>query len=484
MQRGTVNQILFLCGLYLTGVAAGLLLKKQIPVVFLAFSGFMWGALFYVIVAVICLASGLGYSTRNMVVIWVLGLVAIAFLHYRKGTWRISLSEAAIVIGTLCGIGLVMVASEYFNFTQVTNDSFTFLFWGRTLAFTGRFGTEVANVLGEFGIWVPVMQSASVFLDIDYLYMLYPTLGISFLLIFGYFCFRGMRPYFNGNFPVLLLVLLACLFMGSTGLIFFQFFYIHATFPAAIYILIAVAGFWLAYRDKNDAWLIFAVLALIGFCLARIESPLFTLIFLLLVVSRGGYPYRTRLILSLSFLLPMIAWYLIIAKSIKYGGAYLNPANTLEIVALLVASGLLVAATGIRKLERVILPHAHVIVLVGMVVGLALMFALKTENMTISLNAILYNIFSEGNWWGATWYILLALLFIAIWMPRLPFEELFTYGISIFLMLLLALAFIRIPYRDKWFDSANRMLTHLAPVVLLYLMIKYSPALEKWLVRR
>jgi hypothetical protein len=293
-----------------------------------------------------------------------------------------------------------------------------------------------------------------------------------------------MRPYFNGNFPVLLLVLLACLFMGSTGLIFFQFFYIHATFPAAIYILIAVAGFWLAYRDKNDAWLIFAVLALIGFCLARIESPLFTLIFLLLVVSRGGYPYRTRLILSLSFLLPMIAWYLIIAKSIKYGGAYLNPANTLEIVALLVASGLLVAATGIRKLERVILPHAHVIVLVGMVVGLALMFALKTENMTISLNAILYNIFSEGNWWGATWYILLALLFIAIWMPRLPFEELFTYGISIFLMLLLALAFIRIPYRYKWFDSANRMLTHLAPVVLLYLMIKYSPALEKWLVRR
>jgi hypothetical protein len=282
---------------------------------------------------------------------------------------------------------------------------------------------------------------------------------------------------------VIILVVLACLLLVSTDIISFQFFYLHSTFPAAVYLIVAVASFWLADCEKNQAWLVFAVLGLLGFCLTRIESPLFSLIYLALVVSRAGYSYRVRLTLTLSFLLPVIVWYLVIGVSTIYGVKYLNPTNTLGMVGLMAAFGLLVGLTGIRKLERWILAYLPVSMFLVILAGVGLMFILKSEHMLISLDSMLQNTFMTGRW-GATWYVLVILLVLAIWQPPVHFEGLFAWSIPIFVLLLLALVFVRNPYHLRWTDSANRMLTHLAPVVLLYLMIKYSPMLEKWLERR
>ena len=80
-------------------------------------------------------------------------------------------------------------------------------------------------------------------------------------------------------------------------------------------------------------------------------------------------------------------------------------------------------------------------------------------------------------WWGAAWLILLVLFMFAFLQPGFPYERLFSFGIPAFFMLLLALAFMRFPFHLGWGDSANRMITHIMPVIFFYFLLKYGHGL-------
>jgi hypothetical protein len=468
-----VSQILFLCGLYLIGLLAGLLFKKRLPLAFLVFSGLVWGTFFYVAAATTLLALNAGYTLSKMALIGLVLMAIIVYFLLRNGTWRLSVRELALIVGMLAELVLVMVAANYFNFASATGDTFSHIMMGRTMMYTGRLTPNVILLLGNFAIWAPAMQSASVFLGVDYLYMLYPALGFSFLLTFAYLAYRALRPYFSRLAPALMLVGLGVAFLLSTNILFFQYFYMHNNFPAALHLLIAVVAFWLAEREKNSAWLVVAVVSLAGFCLTRVESPLFAIVYLALVVSRGACSYRTRLLITLPFLLPLVGWYVVLEQTISFEGKFLKPTVSLGIILCMLAFGGLVVLTGIRKIERLLLPKLPQAMLALLVLFVAASFALAPEHMWISLTAIYQNTFFDGLW-SATWYILIPLLLAALWLPRFGFEEIFSYSIPLFMFLVIGLVFGRSPYHLAWSDSANRLMTQLAPIVIFYLLVKYG----------
>jgi hypothetical protein len=95
----------------------------------------------------------------------------------------------------------------------------------------------------------------------------------------------------------------------------------------------------------------------------------------------------------------------------------------------------------------------------------------KPEHMRKSVYSIVVNML-ETREWGITWLVFLFLLGLSFIGPRLPFDELFFYGIPAFFSVLTALVYFRNPYHTGWGDSANRMFTHILPIVVLYVLMK------------
>jgi len=102
----------------------------------------------------------------------------------------------------------------------------------------------------------------------------------------------------------------------------------------------------------------------------------------------------------------------------------------------------------------------------------------KPEHMMDSITAIIKNMIESGRW-GITWIIFILLLVFSLTQPRVPKEELFFYFISSFFSLLLAISYFRAPFRLGWGDSANRMLTHILPIIILYVLMKTTKGLSK-----
>lgn len=467
-----INQVLFLLGLYTLGVLTGLLFKKHIPVVFICLTGFLWGSLIWVIAGVSFLIVSMPYSALNMLLLAITILIALTIIHIRRGTWRLTRSEITWFVGVMLAFAIVVSVATQYNFSVASYDSIAQIMLGRNIANHG-FTESVTRELASWGVFLPLLQSASVFLGDGYLYAAQPAFAFTLLLTFFYLSQRAARQSFSEVRVALALALLATLALASTYFMVFQAFYIHNGLIAATYLFVAIVTFWLALCERNNVWLIFAILALTGYSISRTEAPLFALIFLALVVSTGQISYRVRLAFSLPYLIILVLWYLYLLRIMGAGTDILDPKKTLVIIGSLTAFCILIGLSYYRWVERYFLPILHIFMLGVLLLILMVMFILKPEDMQISMTAIWQNMIINGRW-GATWLILLGLLVFGLIQPRFSYERLFSYGIPLFFALLLALGFMRAPYRLGWGDSANRIITHIIPIIFLYTLLKYG----------
>ncbi|MCP4374518.1 MAG: hypothetical protein GY797_41410 [Deltaproteobacteria bacterium] len=469
-------QVLFLLMLYILGVLVGLLFKKHLPFPFISLTGFLWGAIVWVLIALGCLSLSISYSLLSMSLLVAAVFVVLVAVHIKQGTWRHNRSEISWLVGTMLGLTVVVSAATQFNFSAATYDSISQILLGRTIAYEG-FTESTTRSLASWGVFLPLLQSASVFLGEGYLYALQPAFAFTFLLTFFYIGHRAGRQSFFGARVALVLALLTTLTLASTLFIVFQTFYIHNNFPAAIYLFVAVSTFWLALREQNNTWLIFAMLALTCFSLLRTETLLFALIFLSLVIATGQLSYRVRLYIVMPYVGILLIWYVKLLLAIGPGTDILDPKRTLAIIAILIGFGVGVGLSRLRWVENYILPILPMLMIGGLLCALVFVFVQKPTHMHTSLGNIWQNMIFYG-WWGATWLIVFILLLFAFLQPKIPYEHLFSYGIAAFFMLLLALSFMRSPYRLVWWDSANRIITHIIPIVFFYLLLKYGHGLS------
>jgi len=467
-----ISQVLFLVGLYTLGVLAGLLFKKHIPFVFICLTGFLWGGLIWVIGGVSFLIVSIPYSALTMLLFLITVLISLSIIHIRQGIWRLTSSDFFWFVGVMAAFLIVVGAASRYNYSIASYDSVAQIMLGRDIANHG-FNELTTSTLASWGVFLPLLQSVSVFLGDGYMYAAQPAFAFTLLITFFYLSQRVARQNFYGMPAATALALLATLTLASTYFIVFQVFYIHNGLISATYLFVAIGTFWLALSERNNLWLIFAMLALTGFSISRTEAPLFALIFLTLLISSEQIPYRVRLTAILPYLIFLVFWYLSLLRVMGSGTDILDPTKTLAVIGLLIAFGVLVGLSYYRWVERYLLPALPKIMLGVFLVGLAFLFTLKPTDMQTNLTAILKNMFDSGRW-GVTWHILLGLLVFGLIQPRFNHERLFSYGIPLFFALLLALGFMRLPYRLGWGDSANRIITHIMPIILLYTVIKYS----------
>jgi hypothetical protein len=471
----------FVSGLYLVGLCFGLLFKKKIPFPFICLSAFLWGSIFYVLAALLCMGTGIPYTLRTMLVLAGLGIAILALWNARKGNWRLSQGEGSWVIITFGLVFLLSLAATLYNFSAVSSDSYYQVMVGREIAFDGL-STPVMGQLVLVGPFMLVMQSASVLIGMDYLYAIAPLFSISLFCLFVYFCFRSIRSKFTGRFFPLLISTLAALAFYSSDLFIFQIFYIHTNLAASAYLFVFFGACWLAAADENHTWLVFAGLAIIAFSLVRIESIVFSLAFLFLAFTTLRFSVRVRWYVYLPFFVSMLLWYgLVYARIIETSG-FINRPRLLVIMAALVGMGALLFILHYPTLQAWIQKYLPYGVGIGVILASAGLLIVNAENTSISLVMIGRNMLTIGRW-GGLWYSVIALIVLTfVWRRKpiqgggMPYEQFVTLGFLLFFVLLVALGGIREnPYRLFWYDSGNRMLTHIVPVIFYYFVIKLAP---------
>jgi hypothetical protein len=462
-----MSQVGFFLLLYAAGLLFGLLFKKRAPFAFLCASSLLWGALGYVLL--VALALVLGLPVRGFVPPAGLALIAgLAVVNGARGNFQLARAELSWLGGVLAGLVFVLLAASRFNFSSATYDSFTQILMGRSMGLDGL-TQDVRMVLSSWGIFVPALQSASVIIGVDYLSLASPAFAYALLLLFPYLTWRAL-PHARGQFgAALLLALAGALLLFTSDFMVFLAFYIHTNLIAGAFLFTAIAAFWLARKEQEQAWLVFGIAGLIGFSLTRAEAPLFTVLFLVAILSTGRISRRGQIRFILPFLGGISAWLLYLAYINPAGGVILNPVKILVIVSMLLGLGALVLLSRLSWVERLrrILPYG---MLAFLGLGLAFMFLTKPGLMWENVVAILKNLFVSGRW-GATWVVACLLATFAAFQPQIE-DEIFFTSLPAYFLLVLSLGYMRFPYESQWYGSANRILAHVLPVVLFYLLVK------------
>lgn len=473
-----MDQIAFMTGLHLIGIVLGLNFRRSMPFPFICLTAFLGGAMLWVLINVCCLLIS-SPSKASLAISMAAAFVVLFSLLILRANWRLNITEIRWLAGTLALFILIAGIFARYNLSIGSTDSQLIIQMGREVILHGPDSWGVASP-SSYGVFIPLLQSASVYLGIDYLYALQPTLGLMFLLSFTYLNMHLISYLINSRRLAIGLAILSTAALISAYFVFFQLFYIHTNLISAIFLYYAVCAFWLWHMNRNNVWLALAILTLAGFSLSRIENIIFALIVSAIAINSSRISYRGRLYAGLPFLTFFSLWYLKInALPSSAAADVLNAKIVYAIVFMLIAYGVLILLSNQDWIRKNIMAKLDQIICVVFCIGLSLMFLARPMHMITSLINLSTNLFSTGGW-GLTWILLIGLLMLAGLQPSFPDERFFKYVIFLFPIFVMLMVFLRLPYHDRWSDSANRMMTTILPIAHTYILLKYGQSFRTW----
>jgi len=469
-----MNQVYFVVILYLMGLLFGLQLRKRIPWPFICLSSFFWGSLFYIFMAIIFIGLGLPFSLLVMGGITALTAAFLSGLAIKSKQFNLSRNDLYWCASSGIVFTLAAVFFAHNNYSQITTDSVEAILRGRALAYDGLTSYTIGGISVR-GTMLPVIQSAGVLIHEGYLAIYQPLLSLSFIATFIFLAWWSIK--WVNKWLKLAFVSLTALSLFSTTILFYQIFYIHTNFFTAAYLFIGLVAFWLAIVENNKAWLVFSAIGMAGFSLTRLESPIMFVVFSVFMLGMRQLTYRERLAVFLPGCVGLIAWHVKVVEVMQVvGSSDTNPAHIWVIVAGLACLVFLVLISRIEFIEKFILPVLPLLAILSLAIIIPGFYLLNSQLMETSIESIYFNLTTSGEW-NAAWFGLLGLLMIGTFHKKLPFDAIFTNSFIAFFLLLVDLAFfLGSPYRPSPYGSANRMLTHIIPLITFYLTVKFSPS--------
>jgi len=465
-----MNQIILIFSLFAFGLLFGLLFKKHIPVELICSTAFLWGSLYWVISALFMLNFSIPYTLPNILISFSFALVLILNFFIRKQLWKLNKKETLWVLASLLVFTLILFATSTWNFSAGTLDSMTKILAGKSLAYDGITPLNQA-IFGSIGSFAPIMQSISVLIKVDYMYLVSPAFAFSLFLTFLLLSRQILQPVTKSWLPISLLTLGM---FTTTYFIRFQIFYIHDSLIAGTYLLTSLAGFWLSIKEKKPFWLVFSTLSLLGFSLARVENPVFAIFFLAIVLSTQKIPKKHQLRAFIPFLSVNILWYIRILMTLDADGRFLKTSNTLITIGALCSFGLYIyLSSKINWIEKKITSKIYPLMMLSLMLAVLFFIIRQPLHTFTNISNITRNFYVHGLWGASS--ILVTFLLVFLPLPNLNNIEdrVFSASIIVFITLTVLVGGLRGTYRLGWSDSANRMMVHIMPTVFLYLIVKY-----------
>lgn len=371
--------------------------------------------------------------------------------------------------GLAIGVAVVtVILARLWHLTRLTPDSLRYLLAATDLVRPdGLVEMNDADLLLR-QIGLPSLHAFSDLVDRRYVASIAPLFGVSGLGLFTWLTLKFTSAMEARKRRWL--VVGALLFLGTANRLVYDAFYINTHIQMAVFLLIAIAGSWLAVAKGHSGWAWPAGLALASCLLLRPEAPLVVAI-VLVTVGASRATWSVRLAMSLTPIVVMFLWYGIVLWQHANGGdlVSLNAPVFGSLVAVMGAA--LVVLVGGLDSAKPWIHYADRVALAALALS-AVFFAIRTPEVWLgSVESGFRNLTYNGVWLF-TWVAAIGLLAIALIVQRIPDSRLWTVPILGFGVLFWLLPLLRgAAWRVGAGDSGNRILAHIVVVVVVFLVL-------------
>jgi hypothetical protein len=470
-----ISQLLVIILLFLLGVLFNRLFTKELPLFFIFSMGLLSGYILWVIAGVLILLLRFPLSLVSAFVTYLFLIFSLVVFEIRKKVF-----DKKFLVCLLVSLLIITGLSIFFilnNYSTAFFDSLLLITQGKNLVIDGLSKFYESSPRG-FGIFIPVLQSGSVFCKSAYLQAVQPLMSASFLITFAFIIFHTASKIYNERKIMLTVICLFLLFFITNQFIVFNFPLILTNFPSAIYLFVAISTCYLAKEEKKKSWLIFTTMSLIAFALMRTEGPVFGLVFLAVLISGKTWSYPERIKISMPYLLLIIIWYtrLYFITGVKYDIVNSNIILAIIIVHIIFLGFILLSKYPIINYLQLNLDWITLITLATTVI---IYFIFNFNHGIGLIKSILLPMFIWGGW--GFFYVFIFLFFIlAYFMPVFRHEKTLILVIFTFYVMLFIMEIGNGGYRvsggplDKWSGSGNRMSIHIIPIIIYYFILKFG----------
>lgn len=458
-----VGQLVLFFALQLLGSVAWLAVGPRSVGLAIA-GGFLSGLAIAVFLALPLLLAGV-FTTGAIIVTLSLALTAFAILAVR----RVTLATALHLVAGAVAFTALTAPFCVWDLSTQTYDSEQFIWYAQQLRIEQELSLTTLSGLHSWGSFTVVAHALSELTGDAYLYALSPAFSLSLFALFAAALNRGLELPSRAR---IIGIAVALAILIAIPLVRVHVFYIHANWPAAGYLFAFASLWWLADREDDPSYLPLSFLALLAFSLCRVESPLFTALFLGLAVSQT----RLRAVRpSLVFTALLVGWLVLMASATPADSEYLTPTRSL-LMAAAVTAPLALFLPIVRRLLPLV-PIAATILCILAVAGIAIT---RSEAFEVSFPTWQRDLWTGSYWGYAFWPACAALAILATRVPPPPHARWLRYGIALFFALVALLAGLADFYSSGRYAGLTRLTLHVVPLITYYFALTFVP----WVSRR
>ena len=336
------------------------------------------------------------------------------------------------------------------------------------------FSNYESMIIYKRSIFLNLIQSLSVYINEDYILSTYIYLiSINFYLLVGYFVFymiEKLNIIQSNKYAISILVpiLLLSSFMG-----FYNFFYVNHHMLVAIILLISAFLIYKYLDEPRISYLVYMTILIVGTILMRVESAILSFIFLVIFLSNPNIIKRYFHSILFTYV-TICSIYLLWVIGFMPDDAEIKPIlyQVIILIMWVVTLSLYFADKTGWEFDKTFFVSLHKITLLLSVILLLLLIFIKPINMLWGArNVVIHLIYERSGAWGLLWYFVFGA--VAYVYKRNKSNLTTKYNVLIFYFLISyifmqILMFFRNPYTTYFGDSANRMLFHIVPFILIW----------------
>lgn len=369
----------------------------------------------------------------------------------------------------------------YLDATGLTSDSMFELSVGKQLVEQGGPTDTMKGVLASFAIYLSLMQSAAVTLNLEYFRSLLPLCLVSTLLLFLVFGLRALDVKTKDTFLTKTsIIVLGIVVLVSTYAFLWHGFYFKATPVYTLFLFMCCSFIFFAERHGDARWLYAMVPAAMGTMLLRMEAGLTIMPMLVVLTAASNLPLKSRVKLLITLSLAILFWYsFLLLRSFGHG---LFSVYELAAIGSLPAifSATVLFLIFITKDRQEFILYRLLKLMPWLMCAVLVIFVIvytvtRPESALPPLEA-LYCFVSGAHagvfyFWGGGVILLILAPFVtqhtdACWI--------FGLNAAGFILIILAITVIVPTKHCGVTDSLNRMLTQIMPVLMFYLVMRYG----------
>jgi hypothetical protein len=440
-----------------------------------------WGGVFLAPIAAtaVFVLSGMVLSAGGIFsVVLTAGLSsAIAVLALVGAMWRFRVDARWVlqVLGGSVMIAVVVAAVTWrVPMVRFSTDSFHYLMSAAALVETGTLEGVADIFLLKRQLSTPLLHTLGVETGRGYVSFWTPLLAVSMFGSMAWFALDGLRALGASARLRWAIIVPTVAFALTANRVLFHVFYVNGHMLFSSLLLGAVGLGWLAVRIRSWILLLPSSMMFAAVVPLRAESMLVAGVFLVAFLSATVIPLRWRWALlapSLAAVVVWDGWMLPRLLEDPSFGSMKAPMSEIVVALALVAVVVLSGIDRSGRLERLapfFMIGTLVVVLAGFIVTDPPLIVETIRGTAVAMTVTGY--------WSTFWLISIPLFVVAAVIGFVQ-DRFIVPGIVAFAVLLPILAYLRgSAFGDHVGDSANRMVMHVAPLVLLSIMMAAGTA--------